>query len=121
MSAIGEAFWMNYRTRQRKAEWDAENPSAQLHHDIPHLEGRIDKLTLICRALFELLQKEHGWTDDKLLAKVAEIDLRDGSLDGKLETPIFDCPECGRRVNAKHGRCLYCGADDFHRDPFDEV
>jgi len=124
-NTLGDVFWKRYHTRELVDDWQSEaskdRTNRQLHDDYLYLEGRIEKLTLICRALFELLQKEHGWDEDKLMAKVAEVDLRDGSLDGRLAKPIFDCPECGRKVNARHGRCLYCGADNFHRDPFVEV
>ena len=48
------------------------------------LEERVDHLSMTNRALWEIVAEEHGYDEDKFSAKVAEIDLRDGRLDGKL-------------------------------------
>ena len=70
----------------------------------------VEKLFLITQALWELLKKEHGYTDEMLQKKVVEIDMRDGRLDGKapkVERP--NCPSCGRKMG-RLPACLYCGA-----------
>jgi len=82
------------------------------------LQTDVDKLFLITQALWELLKKEHGYTDEVLQEKVTEIDLSDGKLDGKaqkIERP--DCPSCGRKMG-RHPICLYCGATP-PRNPFE--
>jgi hypothetical protein len=37
-----------------------------------HLEERVDRLVLLCRAMFELLQESTGHTDERLSAKILE-------------------------------------------------
>ena len=44
----------------------------------------IERLLMITEALWMLLKKEHGYTDDVLLQRIREIDLRDGELDGRV-------------------------------------
>ena len=70
------------------------------------VSGRIDRLSLVCMALWELLQQETGVSEEDLVSKVKEIDLRDGTLDGKLTKKVAQCSQCGRVLSRKHGRCL---------------
>ena len=70
-------------------------------------------LTLVSRALWELLGSKSGVEERDLVAKVAEIDLRDGQLDHSLRSPVFNCPNCGRKVNTRTRMCVYCGFKDF--------
>src|SRR5688500_18850882 len=42
------------------------------------LEETVDRLVLVSCALFELLQETTGVSEEKLRAKIVEIDLRDG-------------------------------------------
>ena len=73
------------------------------------LETRIDKLTLISMAMWELLCGHYS--EDDLIAKIQEIDLRDGAEDGKYRAPTMTCSACSRTVSKRHARCLYCGAE----------
>ena len=47
---------------------------------------------------------------DDLIAKIAEIDARDGVADGKLTYKPLLCTTCRRPIFARQQRCLYCGA-----------
>lgn len=89
--------------------------------DYDYLLHRVEKLTLVNRALWEILKEYHDCPDDKLVAKVAEIDLRDGHLDHELKRPVISCPECGHKINARHDHCLYCGFDQLPEDVFTSV
>jgi hypothetical protein len=74
------------------------------------LEWKVNKLVLINMALVELLTARGGLTEDQLLAKMQEIDLRDDRADGKLpETVSAVCESCGRTYSKRHNHCLYCG------------
>ena len=75
---------------------------------IIELQSKVDHLSLVCMALTELL-KDYGIGEQELTAKMKEIDLRDGKLDGKL-APENKCPSCSRVVSARHYTCLYCGS-----------
>ncbi len=90
---------------------EAKGAAREARTEVEHLERKVDMLAMICQAMWELL-KEHGGVPEELLAtKVQEIDLRDGKLDGKLGTRnAITCTACGRTVNKRHQRCLYCGA-----------
>ncbi len=85
------------------------------------LEDRLDKLLLVCMAMWSLLQERAELTEEDLLAKVKEIDLRDGVPDGKITTKVAKCPKCNRVMSPRHNRCLYCGAQKLHLTAFDRA
>ena len=76
--------------------------------NIRELENKIDHLSLVCMAMSELLE-EVGFSKKMLLAKIEEIDLRDGKLDAKLARSN-KCSNCSRVIAVRHVNCLYCGA-----------
>jgi hypothetical protein len=84
-------------------------------------EERLERLLLVSLALWELLRERTGLTEADLLAKVAEIDVRDGILDGKLRFPPIPCPNCNRPVYPRHHTCLYCGTKLPAETPFAAV
>lgn len=86
------------------------------------LERAVDRLLLINRAMWEIMQERLGVTLEQLTEKVNEIDLRDGALDGRYEKRrITKCESCGRNLNSRHTRCIYCGAAVQSGDVFDTV
>ena len=85
------------------------------------VEERLDYLTLINRALFELLAERTGLTEQELAAKITEIDLRDGKEDGKMTATAKPCPACGSMISPRFNRCLFCGHKDVSGDPFNRV
>ena len=99
------------------------NDFAGRGHDIGSsteiLEQRLERQQLVCRALWELLKKHADLDEKDLVAKVAEIDLRDGALDHRLQSPLLDCPNCGRKVNARTRFCAFCGFKEFPVDVFE--
>ena len=72
------------------------------------LENKIESLALTCHALVEIL-RQHGITSEMLAAKMEEIDLRDGKLDGRMSPVSKACGRCGRRNSKNRTNCLYCG------------
>jgi len=107
--------------QQNSASMQAQTASAVASE--ARLQGEslavdVDKLFLITEALWELLKKEHGYTDELLIKKVTEIDSSNGTLNGKApkkERP--NCVSCGRKLG-RHPTCLYCGAIT-PRNPFE--
>ena len=75
------------------------------------LRSDLDRLTLACQAMWELLRDGLGVTEEQLATKIREVDLRSGMLDGKPAAAPNECVACGRTVNARHATCLYCGAE----------
>lgn len=88
---------------------------------IRSLEEKIDKLALICRAMWEILGTHADISEDDLLKKVEEIDLRDGKLDGKLLQDAKRCRNCGRMLSKRHRTCLYCGTKEQFESVFDTI
>jgi hypothetical protein len=87
--------------------------------DIARLEERIDTLSLATNAMWELLSKNHGYTEKDLLSKMEEIDLRDGVKDGKLTSVSNDkCPDCGHIIRKRRSNCYWCGASLKDDNPF---
>ncbi len=80
-----------------------------LGHRQDVLSDRIDKLSLLVLALWTLLKDKTGLSDEQLIEKVKELDLADGSLDGKIGESTFRCPKCGAAVSTRLNRCQFCG------------
>jgi len=85
------------------------------------MDEKIDRLALICRAMWELLRDSSSFSEEALQEKVTEVDLRDGIRDGKVTVPPKKCPECGRTVSKRHRRCIYCGAESLMDTAFDAL
>jgi len=74
------------------------------------LEARLDQLELACASMWELLRDKFQLTDAELMAKIEEVDLRDGVRDHKMRRPLAACPNCQRTIATKSRiRCIYCG------------
>ena len=71
-----------------------------------------ERLYMVVQAMWELLREKVGLTDSDLEAKVQEIDLRDGRLDGKDAnlTATHACRQCGRTILSGQSACSWCGA-----------
>jgi hypothetical protein len=83
------------------------------------LDARVDKLLLVCRSMWELVRDNTSLTEDDLMNKVLELDLRDGVADGKMQQGVQNCSHCGRAMSPRHARCLYCGREDVTNEAFD--
>ena len=76
------------------------------------LNDKVDRLALLCQAMFELMQQTSGVTEAQFKAKIAEIDSRDGQADGRIMPKPKPCPKCGAMISPQFGRCLFCGYHD---------
>ena len=70
-----------------------------------------ERLYLVVQAMWELLKDKAGLTDADLDAKVQEIDIRDGRLDGQdsTQTDPLTCRQCGRTILSGQAQCSWCG------------
>jgi len=93
----------------RQAE-RAANKADRFADDIKTLERRLDRLALASQALWEMLREAGHHSEEALAAKMQEIDMRDGTADGKISRTIKTCQDCGRNSNNKRLECLYCGS-----------
>ncbi len=97
---------------------DAAADSREVRGEMRYLADAIDRVLLVNRAMWELLSERTNLTEKDLLAKVTEVDLRDGKEDGRLRTDVRKCAKCDRTLQKRHLQCLYCGATDAAQDPF---
>ena len=74
-------------------------------------ERQLGRTMLAVEALFEILVEKGLVTTAELFARIDEIDLRDGKMDGKISPVALECLECGRPVSSKSAKCMYCGED----------
>ena len=81
------------------------------------LERRIDRLALLCQALWELLREQLNLTDEQLETIAAAVDERDGARNGIQREHPVRCSRCGRINSSRRDTCLYCGLE-FQRDMF---
>ncbi len=87
-----------------KARADLDRAGSELER----LRIDLDRLSLVCRAMYSLLQESAGLTEQDLLRRVDEIDGQDGQLNGRVRAAVQPCPECGRACGARQRHCLYC-------------
>lgn len=89
----------------------ATRAASQAQTEVEALREDVEKLYMVTEALFRLMQNHHGYTHDDLIAKVQEIDLEDGRLDGKRrpDADVRACPNCERPMGRKRSQCYYCG------------
>jgi hypothetical protein len=81
----------------------------RVSQNIEDIEERLDKLALLNYALWSLLQDKLGVSEAELLARVEELDLQDGKLDGRISGGVVNCKDCDRPLSKRHRKCLYCG------------
>lgn len=108
----------------RNAQVDAARGTARAdvaRVDVKLLQDRLDKLTLVCMAMWELLRDKAQLSEAELMEKVKEIDLRDGVPDGKVTKKVAQCPKCNRVMSPRHKRCMYCGASRLNVTAFDSA
>jgi hypothetical protein len=99
----------------RKASADARQVATELDLTKAHLE----RLMMICEALWTIIKKQHDLEDKDLMDYVAQVDMQDGKLDGKVAKQAPPkCQECGRTSSRQSMICIFCGTL-VERGPFD--
>lgn len=88
----------------------AANKVDRSAEELTHLRRHVERLTLTCQALWELLRERNIATEAELEARILEIDLRDGKADGRIGTQIIACSSCGSNTNSRRQTCVMCGA-----------
>ena len=81
------------------------------HEALTQLNRRLDRLSLACQAMWELLRDKAGVTEAELRDKILEVDLRDGSTDGRMASTIVECPHCHAKTNSRRPTCVMCGVE----------
>ena len=107
-------LWEAYQqTRIAGAERTAESAESKVDRyarTVEDLQRHVERLSLACQAMWELLRGCSDLTEEDLGKKILEIDGRDGCVDGKIGVQPLDCPACGRKTSSKRDSCIMCGA-----------
>lgn len=106
----------------RDAKYDAQDAARRSAEEtyLPYVK-QLDKLGLVCQAMWSLIQERTDLTEQDLLNRVTELDLKDGVLDGKYTKSPVDCPKCGAKMCKKFNRCLFCGEEYTGGSAYDTV
>ncbi|TVR15146.1 MAG: hypothetical protein EA401_03290 [Planctomycetota bacterium] len=100
---------------------NARSKAVQNLRQVEHLQGKLDRLKLVTRALWEIVRDNTAISEAMLEAKVKEIDLRSGSADGRDHKPIVKCQQCGRTIQRGQDTCQYCGHVQGYDSVFDWI
>ena len=87
--------------------------------DLLSINQKLERLSITCQAMWELLRDYSDLTEEHLVAKIIEIDSRDGSADGKISAQMINCHACGRPSNTRRSSCVICGAELIKPHKFD--
>jgi hypothetical protein len=96
---------------------DASKESRAKRTDARQLADQLERTLLACEGMWTLVRDKLGLTDEDLVARINEIDLSDGRLDGKVRKTAVACPKCNRTISPRLPKCMYCGQPIVH-DPF---
>jgi hypothetical protein len=90
----------------------------RLRGELDALRNDVERLMMITEALWTMLAEQYGYTEEELVRRIHDIDLRDGRLDGKVASAgPSKCPHCGRVLEKSRPYCIYCGKPVL-QDPF---
>ncbi len=92
----------------------------QTNYELDGVDQRIERLTLICEAMWQLVCETTGLTDEHLAYKLDQLDVSDGRRDMKRQKTSTPC-SCGAMVPAKSLLCQFCGAEPPPRSVFDTI
>jgi hypothetical protein len=78
--------------------------------EVEWLRMDVERLLIISEALWTMVKESQGYADEELANRMAQIDMKDGVLDGKVaKEPPATCPHCKRTLYKHRPWCLYCG------------
>jgi len=107
-------LWESYDYGQAmRAESSADRANMKADrqsYKLQDVSDQVDRLSLACQAMWELIRDRTNITEEDLEKKIVEIDGRDGKVDGKIATQSLTCHACGKPTNSKRSFCVMCGA-----------
>jgi hypothetical protein len=100
----------------------AANASGSNIRDLLEVHDRVDRLILVVDAMWSLLE-DAGYTDEQLRSRIQEIDLADGTEDGKRTELVSQCVGCDAKVAPGLASCQFCGTPlpENQQDPLSSV
>lgn len=110
MNLIFDLYQQSCITQVSDKAAEAKDEVTRMRAQVDDLQRRLDTLILASQAMWELLRQHGQLGDADLMEKMQEVDLRDGTADGRITTGAVGCPNCGRRSRSTRRLCVYCGA-----------
>jgi type I site-specific restriction endonuclease len=97
---------------QIEKERNQDAKAERIDDRLAELEQRHEQLKLVTLALWALLRDRSGLKESELRKYVEQVDLLDGTRDGKASRPAdtATCSGCKRTVIGTSKVCVYCGA-----------
>jgi hypothetical protein len=83
----------------------AQRDDADVRYALADSHRRVERQTVLLRALVSLLRQSQGLTEADLLARFRQVEAE------RAVAPPKVCLQCGRPVNLRHLRCLYCDVE----------
>jgi len=99
----------------------AASEAASATRSVRELDDRIDRLILVCRAMWELMREKGVAKEEELVMKMAILDAADGVADGKQTAKIRKCAKCDRTLPNRTSKCLYCQAENTPESVFESI
>ena len=84
------------------------NRSGSSVRDLLEVHDRVDRLILVVDAMWSLLE-DAGYSDEQLQERIRQIDLADGTEDGKRTELASECVGCDAKVAPGLASCQFCG------------
>lgn len=102
-------FWNTYRSSINASEaMGASRNAEEGRASMQELQTRLDRMSLVCEALWTIVRDRLQVSEEDLVARVNDIDLSDGRLDGKVRRAAAKC-RCGKMVARRFTKCPFCG------------
>lgn len=124
MTSIGGGFDPS-DAYQAAAASQAQSSARSAQESMRHLEQRLERLTLVCEAMWSLLQEHTQLSEQDLLHRLDEMQQKHSQsnqtepANSNEQRPA--CDNCGRTLNPRHDKCLYCGTPRPADSAFDLV
>jgi hypothetical protein len=102
--SIGVGNAWRLANRRLRALEDAQGEGRGLRETVADLQRCLEKQAMLVRAIFTLLSAKHDLTEAELVDRFRRVEKERAGAAAKK------CAQCGRNVNQRTHRCLYCGA-----------
>ena len=100
-------FWIHDYVDRTTTPSGATDATSASH--MGYLEERLERMEIVCEAMWNLLKDRLEVSDEDMVARIAQLDQSDGVADGRVEREPLRCPICNRANSRRHDRCIYCG------------
>jgi hypothetical protein len=101
----------------------AQSAANSAQREARNVEQRVERLALICQAMWRLLQEQTNLGEQDLLQRLSELqaehDQSNQTEPANTNERRPQCPNCGRTFNPRHDKCLYCGEPKPANSAFD--